>query len=112
MARSKDVWTYDGEVRGLEHLRELERDMGEHVVVLRPLRVRRVHVEARACPTPSSGPPITTREEHAPTPKSQLSASPSMPAPRGDVSGKRIAMPSFAAGPRKLPFCALCAVRA
>ena len=30
-----------------------------------------------------------------------------MPAPRGDVSGKRIAMPSFAAGPRKLPFCAL-----
>ena len=48
MARSKDAWTYDGEVRGLEHLRELERDMGEHIVVLRPFGVRRVQVGSRA----------------------------------------------------------------
>lgn len=39
-----------------------------------------------------------------PVPKSQSSSSPSIPAPRGDVSVKRIAMPSLAAGPRKLPF--------
>ncbi len=43
-----ELLTHKREVCGREDLRELERDMGEHVVVLRPLRVRRVHVEARA----------------------------------------------------------------
>ena len=42
--------TYDGEIGGFNDLRELERDVREHVVVLRPLGVRRVYVEARAFP--------------------------------------------------------------
>lgn len=41
--------TDDREARGLEDLGELERDVREHVVVLRVLRVRRVQVEPRAC---------------------------------------------------------------
>ncbi len=47
----EDEGTYDGKLGGLDDLREFERDVGEHVVVLRPLRVRRVHVEARALGT-------------------------------------------------------------
>src|SRR6266404_4043348 len=38
-----------------------------------------------------------------PVPKSQSSFSPSIPAPRGELSVKSIAMPSLAAGPRKFP---------
>ena len=37
--------THDGEPCGLEDLRELDGDVSEHVVVLRPLGVRRVDVE-------------------------------------------------------------------
>ena len=40
-------------------------------------------------------------------PKSQSSSSPGIPAPLGDVSGNKMAMPCSAAGPRKPPFCAL-----
>lgn len=42
-----------------------------------------------------------------PVPKSQSASSPSMPAPRGLVSGKTKAIPSVAASLKNPPFCAL-----
>lgn len=40
--------THNRELRRLKDLRQLERDVRQHVVVPRPLGVRRVEVEARA----------------------------------------------------------------
>lgn len=40
--------THNGQTSSLDRLWELERDVRKHIVVLRPFRVRRVQVEARA----------------------------------------------------------------
>lgn len=40
---------YDGQTGGFDDLREFERDMRLHVIMLRVLRIRRVQVEPGPC---------------------------------------------------------------
>ncbi len=98
--------SHDGQSGSFQNLRNLELNVCAHVVVASVLWVRGVQVEASPCreSTSSRTSTFAMQECAVPVPKSQSSSSPSIPAPRGEVSVKRIAMPSLAAGPRKFPF--------
>lgn len=77
-----------------KHLRELLSDMAEHIIMLGPLGIRCVQVKPSAYPPR----PLLNKDEdqdrdYPPLPKSQSTSSPSIPAPRGEVSGKSSAIP-------------------
>jgi hypothetical protein len=97
----------DGDVGCLNDFRQFFGYMGEHVVMSGIFWMGCVEVES----SPGTELPIViyprTESVIERETKLEVLPSPSIPAPRGDVSGNMIAIPSEAAAPIKPPFCAL-----